>query len=207
MNAKQKKLLQELGEALGGLGFSKKAVGQTFIRKTRAGLQALHVAFIKHPLDFDVVIDFAIRIDALEEFLDQLMPGRAGGGSKAYSFGVELGNLIGEGQKRWSIGSEFDVAEVVNNILKETEGVGLPYLERYLDLAQAFELLSQEGREGWIHSPLHAQRAARVVALAWLLGYREKIPLLATKYRDFMNEIDDFGISYFDDIYNKITKL
>ena len=66
----QRALLEAVGVRVVGLGFDSKASGQSFLRSIPGGRTSLHLAFIEHPRDFDVVADVAVRFDLLEALVN-----------------------------------------------------------------------------------------------------------------------------------------
>ena len=108
---------------------------QSFTRKTLFGRQTFHVSFIRHAHDCDVTGDVAIRIDDLEDLLNEWNATLSKAEQKqTHSMGAELGNLSEGRQRRWTLASEDDIPEVVSSVMALFESVGLPYLEKYSDL-------------------------------------------------------------------------
>lgn len=106
-------LLHGLAELLEDYGFKRRITDQSFYKKTADGKVSIHLAFINHSEDFDVTVDFAIRFNDVEDILNEIdnsflpFPTKKG---ETYTLGAELGNITGEGQKRWTIENEEDVA-------------------------------------------------------------------------------------------------
>ncbi|HZC81278.1 MAG TPA: hypothetical protein VE222_06090, partial [Nitrospiraceae bacterium] len=68
-------LLAGLGKELAKHGYkTTKKESQTFTRKHPGGrADVLHVAFVRHDdIDFDVVLDFALRIDPVERLIGEI---------------------------------------------------------------------------------------------------------------------------------------
>jgi ribosomal protein S12 methylthiotransferase accessory factor YcaO len=59
----QRALLEAVGARITALGFDGKPVGQSFLRRIPDGRVSFHLAFVKHPEDFDVVADVGVRFD------------------------------------------------------------------------------------------------------------------------------------------------
>src|SRR5438309_2315895 len=87
-------LLSRLGDELAKHGYkTTKKDPQTFTRKHPGGcMDVLHVAFVRHAdTDFDVIVDFALRIDAVERLIGTI----TGADTKDWTtLGNELGNII-----------------------------------------------------------------------------------------------------------------
>ncbi len=158
----------------------------------------MHLAFIDHRTDFDVTMDLAVRFDAVEDMINEdstyLSKKEK---TQTYSLGVQLGNLVGKGQMRWSVKTAADVLPATNGIVAEFEKYGLPYLERVSSMRSAFELLTSPGEESWIHSPIHSVRAKRVLAMAKILGMGDRLAPIASEYERFLEELKDFGAADF----------
>jgi hypothetical protein len=179
-------------------GFESRPRDQRFVRKTPFGRQTLHVSFIKHQHDCDVTADVAIRIDALEDLLNEWNGTLSKSERKqTHSMGAELGNISEGRQRRWSLTSEDDIPEAVSSVMTLFESAGLPYLEKYSNLERAFEALSGDDRASWLHSPFHDLRAQLAIGLAFVLGRHERLDeLIAAKTR-FLRERNDPGLERF----------
>ena len=179
-------------------GFESQPRDQRFVRETPFGRQTFHVNFIKHAHDSDVTADVAIRIDALEDLLNEWNATLSKAERKqTHSMGAELGNISQGRQRRWSLASEDDIPEVVSSVMALFESVGLPYLEKYSDLEQALQALSGDGQASWLHSPFHDLRAQLAIGLAFVLGHHERLDeLIAAKAR-FLRERKDPGLDRF----------
>src|SRR6476661_8883662 len=102
MKEVERALLKAVGQRIAASGFESKPVGQSFLRRSPLGRDSLHLSFVKHPCDFDVVADVAVRIDDLEDIVnvnDTLLSKKEK--EQTYSLGAELGNISGQGQQRW----------------------------------------------------------------------------------------------------------
>ncbi|HEX7113664.1 MAG TPA: hypothetical protein VF193_00895 [Steroidobacter sp.] len=64
----QKRLLAEVGRLLKRYGFKEKPVDNAFRLPKAFGWASIHLVFVKHPpIDFDVSVNVAIRIDRVQE--------------------------------------------------------------------------------------------------------------------------------------------
>jgi hypothetical protein len=142
----QRALLEVVGARIAGDGFQRKPVGQSFLRRFPAGRASLHLAFVEHPRDFDVVADVAVRFDELEDLINAnntLLSKKEQG--QTYSLGAELGNISGEGQMRWNVASSVDVDQVADQLVAAFKVIGLPYLDRASTLEGAYKLVTSPG--------------------------------------------------------------
>src|SRR5688500_16482556 len=106
MKALRKRLLEEISTRLKPVGYRKSE--QTFVRDFPGGCWMFHVAFIPHAEDFDVTADIALRHDSIQDASRRYEHLDAREKKKTATLGVELGNLRGTGQHRWTVSSESD---------------------------------------------------------------------------------------------------
>ncbi len=167
----QKQLLGEVGLLLHRHGFNPKPVQQSFRLAKPFGWASIHLAFIRHPpTDFDVVVNAAIRIDAVENRIqsnDSLVSARDR--KHSATIGCELGNLKGIGQQRWTVASKDDVPSVASSIVAECEATLLPFIEKYSDLDTVLAVLEADTKFARLLSPIEGKRNKTVSALAALL--------------------------------------
>lgn len=188
-------LLEAVGARVAALGFDGRATGQSFLRRIPVGRASLHLAFIQHPKDFDLVADVAVRFDQLEDLVNStnsLLSKREK--EQTYSLGAELGNLSGKGQRRWPVASLADVDVVADQVVTCFREVGLPYLDIAMTLDGAYNLLTSPGRNAWLHSPIHASRAKRVVGLAKIMGRFEELEARAREGALLLEAMRDPGL-------------
>lgn len=194
----QRALLRAVGQRIAASGFERKPVGQSFLRLFPVGRASLHLAFVEHLGDFDVVADVAVRIDELEDIVNAnntLLSKKEK--EQTYSLGAELGNISGEGQKRWNVASSADVEPVADRLVASFKTIGLPYLDKASTLEGAYQLLTSPGRNAWLHSPIHASRAKRVVALAKIVGRIDELAARVSENVQLLECIKDPGLRDF----------
>lgn len=194
----QRALLEAVGDRVTACGFERKPVGQSFLRRMPGGRHSLHLAFINHAASFDIVADVAVRFDALEDLVNatsQLLSQKEK--AQTYSLGAELGNISGEDQKRWSVSSQADIDPVTEQILLNFKVIGVPYLDKASTPEGALALLTSPGPQAWLHSPIHASRAKRVVGLAHILGRSHEAATLAQANLRQLEEMHDPGLPDF----------
>ncbi len=179
-------------------GFESRTRDQRCVRKTPFGRQTFHVSFIKHAHDCDVTADVAIRIDALEDLLNERNEALSKSERKqTHSMGAELGNISEGRQRRWTLASEDDIPQVVSSMISLFESVGLPYLETYSNLERALEALSGDDQASWLHSPFHDLRAQLAIGLAFVLGRHERLDALIAAKTQFLKDRNDPGLDRF----------
>ncbi len=203
----EKLLLEEISSRAAALGFDPKPVGQSFRRKTDSGRVSLHVAFIPHKVDVDVTADVAVRIDALEDLVNEdnaLLPKSEKANTS--SLGVELGNLAEGRPRRWTLAAAGDVPGAADSIIALFERVGRPYLEKYSDPANALQALAGNAPENWAHSPIHGARCRRAVGLAFLLGRHGEVEQLIQSGESFLRSRNDFALKSFQEFAAKIRQ-
>jgi hypothetical protein len=129
-----KQLLEEIAGRLRADGYRRSQ--QTFSRDFPGGRWLFHVAFIPHADDFDVTADIALRHDAIQEASRHYGHLSDQEKKKTATLGVELGNLQGLGQHRWTVRMESDVVPVAESILKMFREFGVPFLQRYASVEE-----------------------------------------------------------------------
>lgn len=105
-----------------------------FIKSTRTFVQLhnhckwhLHIAFVNHRDDFDLVADVAVEHFHAKKQLSIL--------------GAELGNIARTGQRRWTVGSDASASDAVNGLLMLFKEVGIPFMQRFSDLGEVVRVL------------------------------------------------------------------
>lgn len=74
------------------------------------------------------------------------------------------------------------------------KAIGIPYLERASNLEGAYELLTSPGRTAWLHSPVHAAQAKRIVGLAKILGRTDELAVQIDENFQLLEGMKDFGL-------------
>lgn len=175
-------LLARLGKELAKRGYkTTKKEPQTFTRKHGGGrMDVLHVAFVRHDdIDFDVVLDYGLRVDAAEKLVGEL----TGLDTRdSTTLGNELGNLIDGTQRRWKIARAEDVEVAVAGLLEAASTILFPYFDRNSDPRQALAML-RDPSTGSRHSPFDARRYIRALALAAVVGDRAAMEAVASEGR------------------------
>jgi hypothetical protein len=111
----------------------------------------LHLAFVNHAHDFDVIVDVAV----------EHMRGR----KRLCIVGAELGNIRGTGQHRWGINSIDDVPRAASGIMEFFGSTGLPFLERYSNVAEILKVFRTNPREARLIGPLASDPVAKAALI------------------------------------------
>lgn len=198
MKETQRALLKAVGQRIAASGFESRSVGQSFLRRSPVGRASLHLTFVEHSQDFDVIADVAMRIEALEDIVNAnntLLSKREK--EQTYTLGAELGNISGEGQKRWNVASSAEVGQVADQLVASFKAIGLPYLDKASTLEGAYQLLTSPGRNAWLHNPIHASRAKRVVGLAKIGGRVDDLAVRVNENIRLLEGLKDPGLQDF----------
>jgi hypothetical protein len=201
----ERELLEETGKRLAQFGFSSRPTAQSFTRglypdsvEAMAGRAAVHLSFIQHEANVDVTMDVAIRFDAVEDLVQRsnelLSPKEK---SQTFTLGAEIGNLERGEPFRMTVSNAADLKAVADSVVTKSKAVGLPYIERYSRPAAAYEVLSKDDRDAWLHSPIHSQRAKRACALLVAMGKQSELASLGARKLAFLQAVKDPGATAF----------
>jgi hypothetical protein len=202
---RRESLMALLGETLGERGFKLRKKDGAFARKVESGdVQTIHLSLIgRGDADFDVTVALAIRLDPLERLLDELSGADTGGSS---SLGVDLGNLSVDRPRRWTIAADPDVPRAAESIQECLDTVGQAYFDRFGRMPVVFRIMSGDGPASWLHSPFHATRAIKAVALAHVLGEQDSVERLIEAKRCFLVARKDKDLDRFDTFVAQLRK-
>lgn len=177
LKAWQRALLNSLHADLASEGYRTRA--QRLERATSWGRHIIHLAFVSHRTEFDVVLNFAVRHDAVENLVNESGSFRKERDKdETATVGCEAGILLGNGQMRWSISRQEDVPVATQGILEKIRQVGFPFIERFSAVDELYRVLSKDDREAERYSPFPGSRGMRAVALASVIGRKDDIPYL-----------------------------
>lgn len=205
MNELKEQLISTVGEKVKSLGFKYVKREYGFVKRRPDGRETLHLAFIRHPSDFHVVADVAIRFDALEELCFVPHPLLSENDkAKTYSFGAELGNIAGVGQKRWELATIEDIEPIAEGIYADFISIGVPFLERLSTLEKAFDLVNRPWREASLFQSFHTARAKHVIGLAKLLGKDDELAGLARAQLEMLESVDGRNLPQFTEFLAKL---
>lgn len=192
-------LLHGLADLLADHGFKKRISAQSFYKKTDDGKVSIHLAFINHIDDFDVTVDFAIRLNDVEDILNEIdHPMTPPKKLDTYTLGAELGNVTGEGQKRWTIENEEDVKIAMRGIYLEILSVFFPVIEKYTTKESVYELAVKDDEEADIFWGSTYDRARCAIVLAEILQKDTDIRMeLIRKNEEHLKNIEDLNLEGF----------
>lgn len=205
MNELRDHLIISLGEKVNSIGFKFVKSKYSFVKRRNDGRESFHLSFIRHASDFHVVADVAIRFDALEElcFIPHPLLS-AKNKADAYSFGAELGNIAGVGQKRWELATSDDIEPIAEGIYADFISIGVPFLEKLSTLEKAFELINRPWQEASLYKAFHTARAIRVVGLVKLLGKDDELAGLARAQLEMLESLDGRNLPQFTEFLAKL---
>jgi hypothetical protein len=165
----REQLLVDFGALLAPLGYRRRE--QTFGREQAGCRWLVHIAFIKHPADFDLTMDVAIRHHGVEELLHSRgsrLPKREQ--RHTATIGVELGNLVDGRGYRWTVVKPDDVSTVVPELFKWYKKWAVPFFERFEKLTEVERVLDEGGPLARLISPVEARRATVLEAVRQILA-------------------------------------
>jgi hypothetical protein len=184
-------LITELAARMAKHGFELKPREQGFRASRPGGNAMFHLSFIPHTHDFDVVADVSIRVDVVEDLLNEGRTYLSKGEKKLTStIGTELGNLSEGKQRRWTIASEADVKRVADLIHDAFRSIAMPYIEKYSGMDNMFKILSSNERSAWLHSPAHGARCKSALALAYVLRRSHDIEDLIARSEGYLGSLN-----------------
>jgi hypothetical protein len=164
-------LLKRLGAQLSPMGFRQSQ--QTFAKRWGAGKLLVHLSFVRHADDLDVLVDVAVRHDAIEDRLNADRPQLSKRErSKTATVGAELGNWSIGRPLRWTVSTPADLEPVGRRLLEEVCRTGLPFLERFAQLDELERVLAADDQTARLICPLTEKRNAVLAIVRELQGGR-----------------------------------
>ncbi len=164
--------------------------------------------FVPHQdSNFDVTLDIAVRIDDVENIVngeDQLLSIEEK--RRTATVGCEIGNLTMGRQKRWTISTSEDVNKFIAEVGTMITSVVLPYVEKFSNLESLLTVLSSDGREAWLHFPVHLGRCQRILSLTLVLGKDEELDTIIAKCEFILANLDPHSVSQFESFAYAIQK-
>lgn len=207
MKQLRNELLKKAGLFLVGLGFDKKIYGQSFRKTIEGGKAFIHLSFINHVDDFDVMVSFGIRFDKMEDMansINKLITEKEK--LNTATIGIELGNYSEGRQKRWTVREENDIAPVVEAISKDIAEIVIPFIEKYKNMNTVFETMLRDDPEVWSLAPFHYKRAINAVGLAKLLNRGDMLDTIIVDKTKFLKDRNDYGLEMFLNFVNTIER-
>jgi hypothetical protein len=164
-------LLKRLGAQLSPMGFRKSE--QAFAKRWGAGKLLVHLSFVRHADDFDVLVDVAVRHDPIEDRLNADRPQLSKRErSKTATVGVELGNWSLGRPLRWTVSTPADLDPVGRQLLEEVCRTGLPFLEQFAQLEELERVLAADDKMARLICPIAEKRSAVLAIVRELQGGR-----------------------------------
>ena len=154
-------LIEALKLKLAPHGFKFQSARRSFVSRSLTHNYIFHLSFIRHPDDFDVVVDLDIRLNAVHDIAEA-----QGFQLAASTFGIEIGNLTVGQQRRWTVDSPASAIRAADELKLVFKEIAMPYFEKYTNMQAAYDLLSGDG---WLHCPVKPDRDFVVDALKSLL--------------------------------------
>ncbi len=200
-------LLHGLGDFLADHGFKKRITNQDFYKNTEEGKVSIHLSFINHFDDFDVTVDFAIRLNDVEDILNEIdhsmTPPKK---LDTYTLGAELGNITGEGQKRWTIENEADVKTAIHGIYLDILSVCFPVIEKYTTKESVYELAVKDSEDVNTYWGSTYDRARCAVVLAEILQKDKDTCIeLIRKNEEILRKSEDLHLDWFLEFAKRFT--
>jgi hypothetical protein len=197
------KLMEKLTLGMSNRGFELQDGERAFQKNNPSGSWSVRFGFIKHKLDFDVIVSVSVRLDKLERLLHEDDKDRA---ESAYSLGAELGNIFQGKQMRWTVSMADNLDQVSQSILETFDRHGMPYLERYSAMETSLGALSGDDMSAWLHSPIHGDRAKHALGLAFLLNKADVFKKLSEDKMHYLKSRNDPDLSEFLDFKRKLEE-
>lgn len=202
----ERAILQQLGSRVAVHGFKPKPIGQSFYRDYPGGRWALHLSFIRHDADIDVTADIAVRVDAIEQIVNQCESGLTDSEKRrSTTLGAELGNLVGPQPLRWTVAELDDAVAVADQIVDAFEKIGLPYLSSHSDIESAYRVLASTAPEDRVHSPILGARCMRAIAAAYALGRDSDLGQLIRRCEAQLTAEDDLYLPDFRALSERLS--
>lgn len=176
------------------------------------GRQGVFIHPIYHVDDFDVVMNFAIYFESLDNLIDSKDSrelAKKGKNYKLYSIGIELGNYLKTGQRRWNVKSEVDVFRVVDELYQAFIEHALPYFDKYKDLQNAYDLIAGNGDRAGSNCAFNSSRCINHIGMAMLLCFdKSRIDKIVEEDTRFLDSFDmKYDLKKFLEFVEKAKKL
>jgi hypothetical protein len=190
--------LRTLGAHLESLGFNPKSSGQSFYRNFAVGKSAFHVSFIPHQTDFDLTADVAIRINAIEDLVNEYDTKRSPSEKRqSMTLGGDLGNISEGRQLRWTVADLNDIPRICDQVANKFERVGLEFLRTHSEVAAVRQVLVSSDHRDTLLAPILGSRAMRAIASTYILDGAGGIPALTKRFEAKLLEKQDLYLTDF----------
>ena len=191
-------LKRELEPHLQAQGF--RLTGQRFERYHRNVLQIVHLMFIEHPAEraLSFGLNLAVRHDDVENFINSWRSDLSiKEAKKTATIGSELGNLMGGGQKRWTVRRVIDCKKAANDAVACLTSCGFAYLKQYSDLMKVAERFTSDNPDEW--HQLEGGRALRMPVIYAILGKHDLARNAFIVQNEYLKSIDDLHAADYPD--------
>ncbi len=155
----KEKFFEKLAELLKSDGFEYRKSNQDYVKKEGTKRFSFHISIIQHKNDFDVTADVAIRFDDIENLRNSENKMISEKEKKeTYTIGVELGNLKGVGQHRWTFRNFEDIPKNVEDINEWFIEIAKPFFQRFKELDEVYRVFKNDIKEANLICPFSDQR-------------------------------------------------
>lgn len=163
----EKRLLIRVGSLLEPYGYAKKPVQHSFRMRKPFGWASIHLAFVRHESDFDVVVSVSLRVDHVQDRIQANDPLVSNADRiNSATVGAQLGALSGRGQLRWTVTGDEDIEQAAQSIAESCVATAFPFVDEYSDLEHTLEALRKADRIAMLISPFEDKRRKTIQALS-----------------------------------------
>ncbi|WP_263408414.1 hypothetical protein [Terriglobus tenax] len=194
----ERTFLLGLADQVGSLGFNPKPLGQSFRQVVPTGKWEFHISFIAHKTDFDLTADVAVRVDAIENLVNEYDTKLTTAEKrKSMTLGGELGNISEGVPRRWTISNVEDIPAACDGVIEAFRRVGLPFLQKHSDAAAAHRVLVSSEQADLLLAPVLGPRCMRAMASAYVTGNISEMDALLRRYEIELSETEDLYLEDF----------
>jgi hypothetical protein len=194
----ERTLLMGLADQIGTFGFNPKVLGQSFHQVVPTGKWEFHISFIAHKIDFDMTADVAVRVNAIEDLVNEYDTKLTTAEKrKSMTLGGELGNISEGVPRRWTVSSVEDIPAVCDGVIEAFQRIGLPFLQKHSDAAAAHRVLVSSRQADLLLAPVLGPRYMRALASAYVTGNTNEVDVLSRRYEAELSESEDLYLKDF----------
>jgi hypothetical protein len=194
----ERTLLMGLADQISTFGFNPKVLGQSFHQVVPTGKWEFHISFIAHKTDFDLTADVAVRVNAVEDLVNEFDTKLTTAEKrKSMTLGGELGNISEGVPRRWTVSSVEDIPAVCDGVIEAFHRIGLPFLQKHSDAAAAHRVLVSSRQADLLLAPVLGPRYMRAVASAYVTGNINEVDALSRRYEAELSETEDLYLEDF----------
>ncbi len=187
-----------LADQIGTFGFNPKVLGQSFHQVVPTGKWEFHISFIAHKIDFDMTADVAVRVNAIEDLVNEYDTKLTTAEKrKSMTLGGELGNISEGVPRRWTVSSVEDIPAVCDGVIEAFQRIGLPFLQKHSDAAAAHRVLVSSRQADLLLAPVLGPRYMRALASAYVTGNTNEVDVLSRRYEAELSESEDLYLKDF----------